>query len=473
MRRHKPVLILTLILLAFSTAGGIFCFKVLRFPDYTSSVYSESAEALKNPYIGWYQIYTYSLSDASFSSSDIPEKEFGPGLAMLQFNLKYYVQTPISDAGLQYLDAVLGAWQSTGRQLILRFLYDWDGAALEKEPENLSLILEHMSQTAEVVNRYTDCVYILQGIFVGNWGEMHGSNYMGKEDMLTLVNHLAEVTDPSIFLAVRTPEQWRTITDSSQPLSEEQAFDGSLPARLSLFNDGMLGSVTDLGTYGDPGADFSPSGFEKRSRQAELLFQNELCRYVPNGGEAVIANPYNDFPSAIQDLSCIHASYLNSDYDRAVLSKWQATTCEEEGIFYGMNGYDYISRHLGYRYVVRSSALTFEAPWDKEALLSIVLENVGFSNSYTSFDVFLILKNVDTGYTTTVPVQTNTRFWDTELPVSLEIPLEIRTLPEGTYDIFLNVYDPASGFHISLANAGAEDGDGCYVGSLILRKFLR
>ena len=52
--------------------------------------------------------------------------------------------------------------------MFFRFLYDWDGKAMETEPQSLEQILRHMDQTAEVVNRYTDCVFLMQGIFVGN-----------------------------------------------------------------------------------------------------------------------------------------------------------------------------------------------------------------------------------------------------------------------------------------------------------------
>lgn len=470
--KKKNILIPFLATAVLLIAGGIYCLRNLYFPDYKSAVYTESARELANPYIGWYQIYTYSLSDAdAFDPAQIPEQASGPGLAMLQFNLQNYAQSPISDAGLQQLDNMLSAWHSTGKQLIIRFLYDWDGMALEKEPESLSLVLEHMSQTAEIINLHSDCIYILQGIFVGAWGEMHSSNYMDEENMLTLIRHLASVTDPGIFLAVRTPEQWRTITGSPDPLSRANAFDGSLAARLSLFNDGMLGSDTDLGTYGEPETASSPSGLGKRPRQAELLFQESLCRFVPNGGEVVIGNPYNDFLPAVESLARTHVSYLNSAYDEAVLSKWREDTFPGEGPFRGMNGYDYISRHLGYRYVLRSSDFSFAAPWQKEATLSLVLENTGFSNSYKAFDVSLTLKNTATGGEFTFPVSTDTRLWNSGSRVQLNIPLEVREYAAGTYEIFLRITDPVSGFPIYLANESAGQENSCFAGTLTFRKF--
>lgn len=46
-----------------------------------------------------------------------------------------------------------------------------------------------------------------------------------------------------IYLAVRTPAQWRT-------LRSEKEFRQKKYAHLALFDDGILGSMTHLGTFG-------------------------------------------------------------------------------------------------------------------------------------------------------------------------------------------------------------------------------
>lgn len=460
-----------IILFVLFIITGVFLYTKLRFLSYTPVVYIESAGQLSNPYIGWYQIYTYPLSDTgSFDLTSIEKEKYGPELIMLEINLQNYRDTPVSVAALNQLDSLLAAWQSRGKQLILRFLYDWDGNALETEPEDISLILQHMSQTAEIVNQYTDCVYILQGIFVGAWGEMHTSHYMSEEDMLALAGHLDTVTDPSVFLAVRTPEQWRVIVRSHEPLSPAQAFDGSLAARLSLFNDGMLGSDTDLGTYGALETLDQTQYYGKLTRQAEIQFQNILCTSVPNGGEAVIDNPYNDFSAAVKDLADTHVSYLNHGYDTDVLDKWKESLYAGENPFDGMNGYDYIARHLGYRYVLRSSSLA-SSPLKDTAWLSIVVENVGFSNSYRSFDVSLLLKYTEDNAEYILPIQTDTRRWNAGEETRLDIPLQIHAYPTGTCELFLKICDPVSGFDIFLANEAAQDADGLSLGFLEIDKF--
>ena len=144
---------------------------------------------------------------------------------------------------------------STGflTQRNLRFLYDWDGIAQTTEPNSLDLILTHMDQVSTLVNQHCDSVYIMQGIFIGNWAEMHHSNFMDDRSVKTLIHHLNEVIDPSIYLSVRTPSQWRMINEVYDLPAQFPAFGAgtSLMGRLGFFNDGILGSESDLGTYGD------------------------------------------------------------------------------------------------------------------------------------------------------------------------------------------------------------------------------
>ena len=116
---------------------------------------------------------------------------------------------------------------------------------------------------------------------------MNHSSYLSADDMTVLFQKLAALTDPSVFLAVRTPAQLRTILKTAEPLSDAQAYNGSPASRTGLYNDGMLGSATDTGTYGDSSADTSDYT-NPWPRKEEIDFQNQLCNYVPNGGEVIL-----------------------------------------------------------------------------------------------------------------------------------------------------------------------------------------
>ena len=215
----------------------------LCFVDYTPYSYSESGDTIKNPYVGLYSIRGYMLAeDATFSlpeaNAAIDSNSSSFELSLIEINLKNYGNCDLSDNALSQIDSILSAWTKTGSQLILRFLYDWDGQNLESEPNELSQILTHMEQVGPIVNKYASSVYIMQGIFVGNWGEMNNTTHMGNGEMETLIQKLDDVIDPSIFLSVRTPAQWRTIVGeyhgTKVPRCPQPNLLSSLASRLGL-----------------------------------------------------------------------------------------------------------------------------------------------------------------------------------------------------------------------------------------------
>lgn len=437
--------------------------------------FTESSSPLKNPYQGLYRIYGYLLTDTRTVTEEEVAKntaqDSNSRLALLEINLKEYRDTPISKEGLKNLDTLFSSWSKSNKQLIVRFLYDWDGKAPETEPEHIDRILEHMTQVGEIVNRHSDQVYILQGIFVGNCGEMNNSRYMTDESLCCLMEHLASVIDPSIYLSVRTPAHWRTVNRSFDAPEAGEAFSDSLRSRIGLFNDGMLGSANDLGTYGELPYKELNSYHDKADREGELAFQNKLCEYVPNGGEIVLDNPYNDLENAIADLSAMHVSYLDYDYDTAVLDKWKSSTYQESGsVFDGMSGYDYIGEHLGYRYVFRSLDLDYDPDSGKKATLTLEIENTGFANSLRKFKPEILLENTETSETFPLSTDTDSRFWKSLKKTDVAIPLQPAAYQEGSYRIFFKLTDSSTGETIRFANTLPLSEKGYEIGRLDITK---
>lgn len=466
---HKSIHLFFTFLMTIIIISGIFCAYLLYHYYYRinwkDTVFTESSAPLSNPYRGWYTIYGYRLADnITYNADTILENiktNTDTRLVLVQINLMDYRKSDLNSHALEQLETILSAWESTDKTLILRFLYDWDGLASKTEPDDIAVVQNHMSQVSTILDHHTSLIYTLQGIFVGNYGEMNHSRFMDKESVLLLSRHLADVMDPAIFLSVRTPALWRQITASETPPA-------AFGSRIGLFNDGMMGSENDCGTYGD--SSDSSEHNEKKSRSDELAFQNKLCLYVPNGGEVIIDNPYNDLDAAIKDLNTMHVSYLNTMYDPEVLDKWKSSTYTGEGIFNGTSGYDFIGSHLGYRYVLRSTSVKFNTFRDKSATLTIALDNVGFANCYKQFDVTLLVENKNTKDSLTIPVHTDTRNWLAGQTTSLQIPLPIRNYETGTYDIYLSVRDRDSDSEILFANTGNHVSDGYFLGSISLDK---
>lgn len=398
---------------------------------YKHNVCSTTTDALDNPYCGFYQIYPYKITGTSPDGNVLPGNinEIKDRLAMVQINLCMYKDMPLSRDALSQLDSILSTWAGSNKQLILRFLYDWDGNASATEPSDINVILRHMEQTAGIYNKYAESIYILQGLYIGSYGEMHSSAQQGKDDIIQLASKLYNVSDPSIFLAVRTPAQLRTITEGT---------DGLVTGRLGLFNDGILSSQSDSGTYAEG------------EREKEIKFQDILCLTVPNGGEAITDNPLNNISNAVKDLRKMHVSYLNSMYDAGVLNKWKNSLYSGSGIFNGCSGYEYIEKHLGFRYTIKSSTLEFEPYSDESARFSILIENTGFAPAYYPLGYTITCINQDTGKTYAIKPEARTT--DNGISeIKIIAAIDVRSMEPGDYKIYLNTADSKTGEIIKYA----------------------
>lgn len=441
---------------------------------YEQSISQESNSIMQNPFRGFYKINGYMLSDKTNKKELTKQikqncKANSYPLVLLEINLKNYANTDISSSAQQQLDTILTQYTSAKKQIILRFLYDWDGKALQSEPSDFFRIKNHIQQLSSTINKYKNCIYIIQGAFIGNVGEMNNSNYNDIDQIRQLIETLAESTDPQIYLAVRTPAQLRSILRTRTPLSSQDSESGNLASRLGLYNDGMLGNVYDMGTYDDTPITSGSDMDEPGTREEELLYQYKLCQYVPNGGEVAIDNEYNDLENAVTDLAQMHVSYLNSEHEEDVLNKWKKSTYTGDDVFSGCTGYDYVEAHLGYRYFIQESHLDFHSIVGDDATLYLTIANSGFSSAYKKYDTTLLITNQDTGKTKRLETTIDNRRISGNDQVTFKISPNIRSLKKGTYTLSLEMKDSYTEDCIHFANAGSEDSDSVSVGTLTIQ----
>lgn len=457
MHRHlsKPFqlfLIFVFLLIMLSSLSAVCLWRRYLPLSYEAVRGQETSAELLNPWRGFYEIYGYTLSDGDLlqdpKSGILEQQTKDNRLVQLQINLKNFSGQSLSAHALSQLDEILGAWSDAGFQIILRFLYDWDGSADSTEPPDRTVITGHMRQTASVYNRYETHIFTLQGLYTGNFGEMHHSRFQSQEDLCTLTDTLAKETAPAIYLAVRTPRQWRSIAEKSRQ---------SVTGRLGLFNDGMLGSATDTGTYENSGI-----------RAQEISFQNALCETVPNGGEVILDNPYNDGNAAVKDLAAMHITYLNSAYDPAVLTKWQNEVFLDTGLYHGLSMYDYIRDHLGYRYVFRDSEIRFSGLKDEGATLALSVENTGFAPAYRPFHVTLALKHADSGKIILLSPLPDSAPVAAGTVTELLFELPVREYQKGTYEVSFSFTDDTLEEPILFANDLSRSDRGYRIGTLTL-----
>ena len=234
----------------------------------------------------------------------------------------------------------------------------------------------------------SECVFIWQGMLIGNWGEMHTSRFLTPDKLKQLWNIQREAQD-SVFFAVRRPSMWRLL--HPEECGKEQVNRD----RMGLFDDAIFGSESHMGTFGsEPKGNVPWDGIW--SRQDELAFEEWLCLRVPNGGEAVCGENYagNFTTSATAEvLRQMHVTYLNQAYDENILKQWKAMMWEEGGLWQNCNFYDYLGRHLGYRFCIREVSVT-QCEKTKGLCVDIKIENTGFANCYQEAE--LLLEWVDT-----------------------------------------------------------------------------
>lgn len=410
--------------------------------------FKESSRKLFHPGCGWYHIYTFQAEPKEGigkveEETWLDETSEGERLALVLINIGSFRVCELSGEALFHIGQILRFFQEKEKQMILRFAYDTKGAGMVNEPSELSLVKRHMEQIGSILCRFSEDILVIQGIFVGNWGEMHGSKFLGGEDVYTLVHTLYKVTEGRCFLAVRTPAQMRRILKnpgSSQGLKE----------KLALFNDGIFGSATDLGTYGAFSG--NQAGLEEKwSREEELLWQETYAGHVPNGGEVLDGLSLKGYAEAAEILKKMHISYLNSVYHQERLLQWKSEIIEE-GCFKGFSGYDYIGAHLGYRFVVRDVR---EAEKGGRELM-IAVENTGFACLMEEADCFLTAEG-KAGELYRYDIETDSRRWDSGQRIWLKALLP----PEGRYEgglrIFLKLWRKRDGKALGFANEGAKE----------------
>lgn len=437
-----------------------------------SFAFTESAKELRNPNRGFYRLYRFTVTEELADYTEFVETQYlndtDTELTLVQICLQAYRQSAIGENGLANIEGLFRALDGLDKQLIIRFMYDEEGQNELHEPESIDIILQHMEQLRPVLHKRGRGIFIIQGLFTGNWGEMNGTRYSSAEDMQCLAGKLEDITDSSTYLAVRMPAQWRSITGNDNP---SEALTGcSLAGRLSLFNDGMLGSESDYGTY--LSEEFTGvDEYGRWEREKELDFQRILCREVPNGGEVIHDNSYNDFENAVKGLSAMHVTYLNKDYDQTVLDKWKSALVTEEGCFYGMDGYTYIERHLGYRLLIKDAELIYSK--EKSCVnASVTLKNVGFAPLYKIPEIKVTLRSKKDGQILkkkmSCAVKELAGGEESEVLQDAYAEILLEGLERGEYDVYFSMEDPADGKTIMLANEQEEEEHGYRIGRIII-----
>ena len=166
----------------------------------------------------------------------------------------------------------------------------------------------------------------------------------------------------------------------------------------------------------------------------------------------------------------MHISYLNRIYDEAVIRKWQESVYSgADSLYQGQSYYNYITDHMGARYVLKNFNLSYKPSRKQSAECTLELENKGFAPLYHNASFTITMTNIET--------RKKTIIWnsDTEAEgkqvvslqgqknISVPFTLSLSDLDNGEYTFVARLTDKNTGELISFANNSLDTMQNGYV----------
>ncbi len=326
--------------------------------------FQETDRRLENPNRGFY------IQVNSRNYERIPDIAKEVRIILLTFNIGEYLSEDLPEEKLAELENALRTAKDSHVAVVFRAAYDFDGNV--EEPDSIERMGRHMEQMSEILNTYADQILVVQAGMLGDYGEWHSSRYLEgteeeqAESRLYILRQWEAHLSPQIKIDVRRP---RFIREAME--------EGVLTNRLGLYNDGLLSTDNDMGTYDEAGM----------SREDELEWMQQNLAGQVNGGEMPMAGEFSLPENADREFAKIHIGYLNLKYNEEVLARWEAETMG------GMDAKSYLENHLGYRLFLSDLTMR-QIHLERELFqngmkMNIRLCNMGYAPLPSDYKVFL------------------------------------------------------------------------------------
>lgn len=339
--------------------------------------------------------------------------------------------------------------RKNGSMIALRFRYDEEGYD-DPEPETFEQVLRHIQQIKDsgLLEEYADILAFVESGMVGKWGEQHGGKYTSVAYKAQVLDAFIDAVPEPVPVTVRTPDtfaEWLGIKRSDLPdykaalegmeLTEEQQHRLSQAYRVGLYNDGYMGSDSDLGTYAD--------------REKETAWLNGQCVTAYYGGEfsgnITYAKKFDTYlpENAVPEMYRTHLSYINSNifslYKDYTFGEKYDVEGADNSAYYGQTVFQFIRDHLGYRFVLRDAWLTGEVQQGGDMEYRLSIENTGFANAIPLLRAYLLLER-DGEYISCplTKLDANSIASCTTADISGTVTLP-GGLPEGEWNVYLKL----------------------------------
>ena len=424
-------------------------------PNMVRVTYTATEKSIPNPERGMYT----GTSFASEHGSPISKNALLSGRAenrtlyMIEFWLKDFFESDISEGYLQLIRNNLEVYRTGGAKCILRFGYS-DGIADLSHPYDSGpfdpteeIVLRHIEQLKPILQEYSDVIFVLQAGFIGCWGEWYYTNHfvagpVTADDYLPrkhVCDALLAALPGDRQIELRTPTYKMKMYGYSlaDTITRAEAHKPTTKARLAGHNDCYLASANDQGTFNTP---------------SEREYWKAETRYTIMGGETCDLSNYCKCDNTLKSMADQHFTYLNLSYNKEVLRYWDKGGCYQE-----------IKDRLGYRFVLTEASFTKNPASGSEFRVVLKIRNDGFAPAMNPRDAELVLSSSNGKVAGTFVLESDPRYW---MPGTTTVIDQTITLPEGLsgeYALSLNLPDPCETIHdnpmfsIRLANEDIWD----------------
>ena len=409
--------------------------------------YNESVAAIDNPDSGFYRpIYVrVTENGVSYNESIVNAStrlyHLRCDISAFSAAVNGVADKPLTQAALGGLNDMLAYLRANDKNAVVRFAYDSEYRGEANKEPTLPVILQHVEQLCGVLDDYSATVTAVETGLIGPWGEMHTSAIANAEHITPIVDaFLTRLSNVPVL--VRTPKMIYDYIGITGDDAEDYVVGASDNAYyLGLYNDGYLGSDTDLDTYAD--------------RDRDIAFLSGQTAHLPFGGEVTVPDSaLHDIDVCVPEMFRIHLSYLNLEWDNRVIDKWKnslyTSDSGDDKAYYGKTAFEYISNRMGYRFVIKKSIIGVNDD-ASEVRVELDLENVGFGNMNKRKRAALVF--ADGNGEIKAVEQAGEFAGETKVAYSASVELE-----SGDYDVYLRLYgdelDGAPLYCVRFANDG-------------------
>lgn len=354
--------------------------------------------------------------------------------------------------------AFFNSWRTTfenarnnGCMIALRLRYDAEGAD-NPEPATFEQTLNHVRQLRDsgLLEEYKDILAFVESGLVGKWGEQHGGKYTSVDYKAQVLDTMLECVPSPVPVTVRTPDifaKWAGIERNE--LADYKAEPGSDAARVGLYDDGYMGSDSDLGTYAN------------RTIETAWLGNQTINSYFGGefSGNLDWAQKYDTYlpENAITEMYNTHLSYINAniyqlyknytfskenDISQPLYQPFDSSVNLEKtfdhSAYYGQTVFQFVRDHIGYRFVLRKSELSKNVEQGDRLDMHFKVENTGFANPIPDVKAELLLERDGNFMRTGIDINPNQ--WRSctvaDETVSAKLP---DSLPAGRWNAYIKL----------------------------------